>query len=60
MKNISEIWTQILLLDKFHKYVLLQKLLVDVALDNKKLVEQDVDEDKLIRFVEYLTESVKG
>lgn len=59
VKKIDEIWTQILFLDNWHKYILLQKLLADLGFENKKIVTQRVDEEKLVRFVEYLKESFK-
>lgn len=58
-KGVNDLWTQIMVLDQWDKFIILQRLLALFGLDDKVLANQEIDEIQMRRFVQYLKDSFK-
>lgn len=58
-KGINDLWTQIMVLDQWEKFIILQRLLAYFGLNDKVLANKEIDEIQMRRFVKYLRESFK-
>ena len=58
-RGVNDLWTQIMVLDQWDKFIILQRLLATFGLNDKVLANKEIDENKMRRFVQYLQESFK-
>lgn len=58
-KGVSDVWAQILVLDQWDKFLILQRLLAYFGLNDKLLANREIDEVKARRLRQYLKESFK-
>ena len=58
-KGVSDVWAQILVLDQWDKFLILQKLMAYFGLNDKLLASREIDEVKARRLRQYLKESFK-
>ena len=58
-KGVSDVWAQILVLDQWDKFLILQKLMAYFGLNDKLLANREIDEVKTRRLRQYLKESFK-
>ena len=58
-KGVSDVWAQILVLDQWDKFLILQKLMAYFGLNDKLLASREIDEVKTRRLRQYLKESFK-
>lgn len=58
-KEVNELWKQIMDLEDWDKFIILQRLLVLLGLNDKVLANKDINENQMRRFLKYLKESFK-
>lgn len=58
-KEVNELWKQIMELEQWDKFIILQRLLALLGLNDKVLANKDINEIQMRRFLKYLKESFK-
>lgn len=58
-KKVNELWKQIMELEQWDKFIILQRLLALLGLNDKVLANKDINENQMRRFLKYLKESFK-
>lgn len=58
-KEANDLWTQIMVLGQWDKFIILQRLLALFGLNDKVLANKEIDEIQMRRFEQYLKDSFK-
>lgn len=59
-EGVNALWGQILVLDEWEKLIIFQRLLAHFGLNDKIVANQEIDEERMTRLIQYLKESFKG
>lgn len=58
-QGTNSIWGQLLNADEWERFIILQRLMAYFMIDDKIMANKEIDEDKMQRFIKYLSESFK-